>query len=615
MSKKIKNADVICSGEPLSAEALRDSLKPAFAAGAAALIIYLLTMSLGVPCGFDSAELIGVCAVGGVAHSPGYPLYSALGYLLCTVSPMPPALTMNAFSAFCSASACFCLFLSLNIMTRSRFASLVSALLFAFALTPWRMAAGAEVFALHLLFCSLLLLTALLCKSFPEKRKLWSNLLALLLGLSLSHHHMTVLFIPGLAIFLWLNRKAGKTALSWQPALFFALGLLPYLWLPWRANYIISNDIIYTLNWGNPSSWKNFWWTVTRSGYGSLQLSTKGIENADRIASLFMWLRSSVLNQFAVIPFLLGLYGFWESWRRQKDCFLLLGLFWILAGPVWALYAAQPNQDGYGEMMERFFASSYLAFAYFAALGAAVLLSRSGQKYLQALKIGLILCCAFNLCFNWARASEHSLRAVDSTVQVIERYVRDNSIVFVQSDMLCGGMIYAKSVDRRKFVFVPLGLAQSEWFIDSLPEAMGSVLRGKGAAGLAEWGYANGMDVYFENKRMAAAIGLEGSRQSNPIMIINDGLLWRFVREGERTLDSENDLKNYLAFEHRKLNDFMAAYDREQFEERNAAPFWHRFAVDMWRRALKVCEDGSEKDNVLNYEMKLQKAERKAPGR
>lgn len=607
MSKNLRNGGRSASEASFSAaEALRGGLKPSLSAGIASLLIYLFTMSSGVPCGFDGAELIGVCAVGGIPHSPGYPLYTMLGFLLCTLSPLSPAVTMNAFSAVCSASACFFLCFSLCIMTRSRFASLTSALLFAFALTPWRMAVGAEVFALHLLFCSVLLSAALLWKLFPERRRLWSYLLALLLGLSLSHHHMTVLFIPGMLIFLWLNREAGRPAFSWQAALCFALGLTPYLWLPWRADYITSHDIIYTLNWGNPGSWKSFWWTVTRSGYGSLQLSTQAIESADRLNSLFMWLRSLALNQFAAVPFILGLYGLWESWRRHRDYFLLLGIFLLLTGPVWALYAAQPNRDGYGEMMERFFASSYLAFAYFAALGMAVLLSRFKEKRLRLIEIGLLLCCAFNLCFNWTRASEHGLRAVDSTIQVIERCVNDNSIIFVQSDMLCGGMIYAKSVDRRKFVFIPLGLAQSEWFINSLPEAMADALRRGGPAALADWGYANGMDIYFENKRMAAAIGFEENPQ--PHFIINEGLLWRFVRRDEGALDSEEELRKHLALEQRKLRDFMGAYGGERFEERKRAPFWHRFAVDMWRRAFKVCEDGPEKDNVLSYETALKKA-------
>src|SRR5262249_50248410 len=53
--------------------------------GVAALAVYLLTASPGLATG-DSGELIAAAWTLGVAHPPGYPLYTALGFLITHLS-------------------------------------------------------------------------------------------------------------------------------------------------------------------------------------------------------------------------------------------------------------------------------------------------------------------------------------------------------------------------------------------------------------------------------------------------------------------------------------------------------------------------------------------------
>ena len=64
---------------------LKSACKIAALAFIISLIIYCVTSAPAIPPGFDSAELISACAVGGIAHPPGYPLYTMLGWLLCSL--------------------------------------------------------------------------------------------------------------------------------------------------------------------------------------------------------------------------------------------------------------------------------------------------------------------------------------------------------------------------------------------------------------------------------------------------------------------------------------------------------------------------------------------------
>src|SRR5215207_7572765 len=63
-----------------------------------ALVTYLLTLSPTVNF-LDSGELITVGATGGIAHPPGYPLYTILGSAFIHLPLGDPAWRLNMLSA------------------------------------------------------------------------------------------------------------------------------------------------------------------------------------------------------------------------------------------------------------------------------------------------------------------------------------------------------------------------------------------------------------------------------------------------------------------------------------------------------------------------------------
>lgn len=602
-------------------------LKPACRIAAiafmASFILYLVTLAPAIPPGFDSAELIGACAAGGIAHPPGYPLYTMLGWLLCSLGLAAPALTMNVFSALCSAAACACLAFGLSLMLNSAWGALVGAFCFAFALSPWRMAVGAEVFALHLFFLSLLAALAVVYKKMSAWRPYALWLLSFVLGLSFSHHHTTALFLPGLVIFLYLSNQSCDLALLESKTLkskakqgaglsrctvisvaclCFVLGLLPYLWLIGRARFLAAHaEPFVAFNWGNPSTWTNFCWVVTRSGYGSLQLSTKG-DGASGAASLAYWLLSLVFKQFKLLAAGLGLWGIAVAWKKQRETFWLWGCLLALAGPIWALYAAQPDSEGYQEMMERFFCSSYLAFGAFIGCGAASLANWAALKQKAKLKkclvyIVLLTASLWPLSSNWNGASERGQYLVNDTLLYMAASIPDRAVVVAQNDAICGGLIYAKAVLKRDFIFIPVGVCHSPWFVDSLPFAYAQTLKTQGLAAMLDLAWREGRVVYFDDEQTAGQCGLEYAPSH---YIVRQGLLFRYVGNEEKIYASEADLRQYRLRAQRELEEAVKQYRVDSYTKK-ARPFWHKFMLNKWERAREALYENAELSKIEKF--------------
>ncbi len=611
----------------LLSESDRLSFKLAGQVAAVAFIIsflvYLVTLAPAIPPGFDSAELISACASGGIAHPPGYPLYTMLGWGLCSLKLAAPALTMNIFSAGCSAAACACLAFGLALGLNSGWGALVGALSFAFALSPWRMAVGAEVFALHLFFISLLAALAAIYKRVVAWRSYTLCLLSFVLGLSFSHHHTTLLFLPGLAIFLYLSsqrrQKAPGTQKIAKPkaekgvglsrcatiglaCLGFILGLLPYLWLIIRARFLVTHSQPFVaFNWGNPSTWANFFWVVTRSGYGSWQLSTQGGQSSGA-AWLFYWLLSLLFKQFKLLAAGLGCWGIAIAWKRQRETFGLWISLLVLAGPLWALYAAQPEAEGYQEMMERFFCSSYLAFGAFVGFGATALAELATADGRAKLKKGLIytlFIAAFlwPLVSNWSGASERGQYLVNNTLLYMAATIPERSVVVAQNDAVCGGLIYAKAVLKRDFILIPVGVCRSPWFIDSLPLFYAQILKNQGLAAMLDLAWGQGRAIYFDDEQTAGQCGLEYKPSH---YVVRQGLLFRYLGNQEKIYASEANLLQYRRQAQSELEQAIEQYHIDTNEEK-ARPFWHKFMLNKWRRAQEALDEKAKLSRIEEF--------------
>lgn len=249
-----------------------------------AFVVYWRTLAPSVAFVFDdSLEFQLLASRMAIPHPTGYPLYAIL-IKLATFLPMgDAAYRVNLVSAVSGAGAVvFVYWASGPITSRfiqaenllgsvlTRVPGVVAALTLAFGETFWSQAVVAEVYALQALFTAALLWLVLKWSSErtrgdasnvvrqPRERFHVSVLtIAFFAGLMLTHHRMSVLMYPALAVYVLTYErgllKEPRTLL--KMALVFLLPLLLYLYLPLRGMVTSSLDGAYRntpegfLNW------------------------------------------------------------------------------------------------------------------------------------------------------------------------------------------------------------------------------------------------------------------------------------------------------------------------------------------------------------------------------
>lgn len=333
----------------------------------AAFGLYLATLAPTV-LEADGGEFQFVPWLPGIAHPTGYPLYILLGWLWTHLLPIGEvAWRMNLLSAVLAAAAVGLTYtVARQMLDRTLhdtplpariIAAVMAAATFAVSHTFWSQALIAEVYALHALFVAALLGLALSYVfsnpgSIPSdaweisrfaRNDIRSKLLALTLGLSLTHHRTIVLLLPALVLFLL---TANRTPTQSLPLLGGGQGggprsmvsgrfllthtallvgpLLLYLYLP-----LIAPSTPYaTLNLSETqrlvlydNSWQGFWRHSMGSVFsGELKPGAAGL---DRLELTWQLLRQQV-GWVGVILALAGLMTLWQ--RRQGALLLLTGL-------------------------------------------------------------------------------------------------------------------------------------------------------------------------------------------------------------------------------------------------------------------------------------------------
>src|SRR6266550_664252 len=209
-------------------------LKPwigAVAVAAAAGILYFLTAARDIVVG-DSPELITAAATLGVAHAPGYPLFTILGHLFSLVPFGSLPFRVNLLSVVCDGLAIGVVYFTAFRLTRSQLAAAVAALLLAVDPIFWEWSLAAEVFPLNNLLAAVLIL---LLVSWHQQSERSAFLIAafFVAGLALTNHQTIVLLGPAFGFILWRRRSflLARPSLLAIGAAVFVVGLLPYLYV------------------------------------------------------------------------------------------------------------------------------------------------------------------------------------------------------------------------------------------------------------------------------------------------------------------------------------------------------------------------------------------------
>ncbi len=204
------------------------------------LIVYIKGLAPTVVLG-DTGDYQTAGWIWGVAHPPGYPLYTVLVGIIERL-PIPPvwiqtasfslpAWRANVLSALFALGALAALFALVNRLTKRPIVALLASGALAFSRVFWW---HAEICENDTLSAMLILLILLMAVRWVQDRRRWDPyILAFLIGIGISHHQIVLMFLPAVLVFLLMNRSLRFTAKQWVAfALLFALGLTPFVYLP-----------------------------------------------------------------------------------------------------------------------------------------------------------------------------------------------------------------------------------------------------------------------------------------------------------------------------------------------------------------------------------------------
>lgn len=433
---------------------------PAAAVGLLAAVVYVLTLHPGVPGG-DAGELIAVAATGGVAHPPGYPLYSLLAQPFAWLPWGSVAWRVNLFSALCGAAAAALLAWVVARATREPWAGFAAGGLFAFAPLPWTYAIGAEVFALHSLFVVILIELARRWATGPQRHI--ATAAALAIGLGLSHHHTLVLYAAPLAAWIaWSGRRLwrGRDVAAILAA--FAVGLLPHVYLPLAA---ARAPVVY---WGDFGSFAGFVAHLTRADYGSLQLGADGI-GADGLflAQLGYYAASLAGNSLGLGLVLIGV-GIAYGWREQRRFTAALAIGFAVYLVVFHALANLPVHESlFREVTARFWHQPHLVAFVWLGFGLAALLPRLRRVHRHAGAVAAAGLVLLQFVLHYGRHDQSGNDYVGAYGRSILAELPPRALLLTRGDVITNTVRYAQIGEglRRDVVVLDQEMLTKPWYV------------------------------------------------------------------------------------------------------------------------------------------------------
>jgi len=346
-------------------------------AGAAALVTFALYASGACPTIYvgDSGELVAAAHTLGIPHPSGYPLYVLLGKLWTLALPIGSiAYRMSLFSAAAAALTVALVYGLLRTARSSRPAALLAALTLGASESFWAEANVQRVYALNTLF---LVATLLVLLRWRESRSSRLLMLAFFLaGLGAANHTFMAIATLALAAFVAVellrddappaSRTTRGLAAVARATVAFAIGLLPYLYLPLRSRADPA------LDWGDPETARALFEVLARREFWE----RAWIETPrDLLPIVGDWL-ASIPNEITFAGAILAVVGLFS---RTLPSALRVALVILLAVNVGAMALHGSRSDLF--IWHRYYIPSYVVSAILAGAGLDALTRRAPRHF------------------------------------------------------------------------------------------------------------------------------------------------------------------------------------------------------------------------------------------
>jgi hypothetical protein len=431
---------------------------------AVAAILYGMSAARDIVIG-DTPELVTAAIKLGVAHPPGYPLFTMLGHLFSLLPAGPMPFRLNLLAVVCGAGTVTLVYFTAIRLTGNRAASACAALVLASTPLFWSWSLVAEVFSVNNLFAAAMIYMLVMWQDDPDRPAFLIGA-ALLSGLALANQQTIVLLGPAVLFVLWRRRKEllARPRIVVASGAALMLGLLAYAYLPWAA----ARHPLW--NWGDPVSMEKFLAVVTRKHFGSGNLTNvPKYEGGSPLDRLVAWSAS-----FGVFGVLL-LAGAFQAWRRMRwfFCFSLLAI--LFSGPIFVAYANMNLSVPLSRfVLERFYLLSHVAAAPLAAFGVLLATDLLGsavpalRAYASALvTFGLLLALVGVGIANYAEIDQSRNHLVRQFAEDIFATLERGAILAVDGDEVIMPLTYLQDVEgyRPDVVLLVMPLMNTDWYL------------------------------------------------------------------------------------------------------------------------------------------------------
>ncbi len=448
----------------------------------AMMMIFGLTRAPSVTF-IDSGELASVASILGIAHPTGYPLFTLLGRLVVML-PLggEEIVRLNVFASLVTALAVgVAYWLMLELITQTRSARRPAqvrpvpswmqvavagsgALVVGTSTTVWAQAVAIEVYALHLLLISLVLVTFLAGLDEQLRASAGSGRLlvlsAFLLGLAFSNHLTTVLLLPGLAYLygatLSLARPSLKRLAKLAP--WFALGLTPYGYV------MIRSAAVPPLDWGHPATMERFLWHVSGKQYRSWIFSS--MESAERQLGYFI---DRLPQEYWWGALMLAGLGMVVLWKRRRR------LFWFLVILFVSCVAYAINYDIHD--IDSYFLLAFVVIGCVAAVGASrladLLSERWGRAFRIVVPVAVLAVAVLQVGLHRSAVDQSDNYLVeDYTTTILESVDSNAVIISYQWDYFVSASLYYQNVRHRRtdVLVIDKELLRRSWYYTMLEQ-------------------------------------------------------------------------------------------------------------------------------------------------
>ena len=403
------------------------------------ILLYCLSPSINSG---DSGEFITTSCILGIAHSPGYPLYSLCGKISSMFIPFANyAYRVNILNIlFTILLITIALFWFFNNCDKKQkiFMVIVILSVFVFSESYFRNTLQSEVFVLNIFFAVVIVILAYNI----NKPNIW-HLLSFICGLAIGNHHTIVFLFPGLLYLFFTSKHNLKKIIYYL--LFFIFGFSVYFYLPIRA----SKQPYF--NWGNPSTLRNFYRIITRKDYGTFQLTIEKPLSYN-LKNIFLQTNRYIKNTIKDLTFpifIISIFSFYVIFKNNKKFFVFLITSFVLSGVSFFVLSNLPFEPLYDGILERFYIlpNSILILSLITSL----FYFKIEKIFYTIFFLTSILCAGYNLYMNFPKCNYRNYYLNYDYGMNILHTLLPNSILFMDGgDDTFYTLGYLQAVEKRR---------------------------------------------------------------------------------------------------------------------------------------------------------------------